>query len=74
MPAVNERRTLVAELRAGFKTRFCVPVWRFIKSRLTSVWHVVENQSRRLGYSAGRFLWKVFKGIKGFNGDSSLRT
>ena len=73
MPAVNEEAAFVAELRAGSQEAFAYLLGVYQNPVYNLVWHIVENQADASDVLQDVFV-KVFKGIKGFNGESSLRT
>ena len=73
LPAVNEEAAFVAELRAGSEDAFAYLLTVYQNPVFNLVWHIVENSADASDVLQDVFV-KVFKGIKGFNGDSSLRT
>jgi RNA polymerase sigma-70 factor (ECF subfamily) len=73
MPAVNEEAAFVGELRAGSQDAFAYLLAVYQNPVFNLVWHIVENQADASDVLQDVFV-KIFKGIKGFNGDSSLRT
>src|SRR5579864_270024 len=73
LPAVNEEAAFVAELRAGSQDAFAYLLTVYQNPVFNLVWHIVENQADASDVLQDVFV-KVFKGIKGFNGESSLRT
>jgi RNA polymerase sigma-70 factor (ECF subfamily) len=73
LPAVNEEAAFVAELRAGSQDAFAYLLAVYQNPVFNLVWHIVENTADASDVLQDVFV-KVYKGIKGFNGDSSLRT
>jgi RNA polymerase sigma-70 factor (ECF subfamily) len=73
LPAVNEEAAFVGELRAGSQDAFAYLLAVYQNPVFNLVWHIVENQADASDVLQDVFV-KVFKGIKGFNGDSSLKT
>ena len=73
LPAVNEEAAFVAELRAGSQDAFAYLLAVYQNPVFNLIWHIVENAADASDVLQEVFV-KVFKGIKGFNGDSSLRT
>jgi len=73
LPAVNEEAAFVAELRAGSQDAFAYLLAVYQNPVFNLVWHMVENPADAADVLQDVFV-KVFKGIKRFNGDSSLRT
>ncbi len=73
LPAVNEEAAFVAELRAGSQDAFAYLLAAYQNPVFNLVWHIVENAADASDVLQDVFV-KVFKGISGFNGDSSLRT
>jgi RNA polymerase sigma-70 factor, ECF subfamily len=73
LPAENGEATFVAELRAGSQDAFADLLTVYQHPVFNLIWHIVENQADASDVLQDVFV-KVFKGIKGFNGDSSLRT
>jgi RNA polymerase sigma-70 factor (ECF subfamily) len=73
LPAGNEEAAFVGELRAGSQDAFAYLLTVYQNPVFNLVWHIVENQADAADVLQDVFV-KVFKGIKGFNGDSSLKT
>jgi len=73
LPAGNEEAAFVGELRAGSQDAFAYLLTVYQNPVFNLVWHIVENQADASDVLQDVFV-KVFKGIKGFNGDSSLKT
>jgi len=73
LPAVNEEAAFVAELQAGSQDAFAYLLAVYQNPVFNLVWHIVENPADASDVLQEVFV-KVFKGIKGFNGDSTLRT
>ncbi len=73
LPAADDESAFVAELRAGSEDAFAYLLAVYQNPVFNLVWHIVENQADASDVLQDVFV-KVFKGIKGFNGDSSLRT
>src|SRR5208282_3053028 len=73
LPAVDEEATFVGELRAGSEEAFAYLLTLYQNPVFNLVWHMVENSADASDVLQEVFV-KVFKGIKGFNGDSSLKT
>jgi RNA polymerase sigma-70 factor (ECF subfamily) len=73
LPAVHEESAFVAELRAGSQDAFAHLLAVYQNPVFNVVWHIVENSADASAVLQDVFV-KVFKGIKGFNGESSLRT
>src|ERR1035438_10174417 len=73
LPAGNEEAAFVGELRAGSQDAFAYLLTVYQNSVFNLVWHIVENSADASDVLQDVFV-KVFKGINGFNGDSSLRT
>jgi len=73
LPAVNEEAAFVEELRAGSEEAFSYLLTVYQNPVYNMVWHIVENSADASDVLQDVFV-KIFKGIKGFNGDSSLRT
>jgi len=73
LPAVSREAALVAELQAGSQEAFeyLLAVYQHPVFNLIS--HMVENAADASDVLQEVFV-KVYKGIKGFNGESSLRT
>ena len=73
LPAGNEEAAFVAELTAGSQAAFEYLLAVYQHPVFNLVWHIVENQADASDVLQDVFV-KVFKNIKGFNGESSLRT
>jgi RNA polymerase sigma-70 factor (ECF subfamily) len=72
-PAVSQESAFVAELQAGSEDAFAYLLTVYQNPVFNLVCHIVENQADASDVLQDVFV-KVFKGIKGFKGDSSLRT
>lgn len=73
LPAVNEEAAFVAELRADSQPAFAYLLAVYQNPVFNLISHIVENPADASDVLQEVFV-KVFKGIKGFNGESSLRT
>ncbi len=73
LPVVNGEAAFVAELRAGSEPAFAYLLAVYQNPVYNLVSHIVENAADAPDVLQDVFV-KVFKGIKGFNGDSTLRT
>ncbi len=73
LPIGNEEAAFVGELRAGSQDAFAYLLTVYQNPVFNLIWHIVENQADASDVLQDVFV-KVFKGIKGFNGDSSLKT
>ena len=73
LPAVSEEAAFVGELRAGSQEAFAYLLTVYQNPVFNLVSHIVENPADASDVLQDVFV-KVFKGIKGFNGESSLRT
>ena len=73
LPAVSEEAAFIADLRAGSQDAFAYLLAVYQNPVFNLVWHIVENTADASDVLQDVFV-KVFKGIKGFNGESSLRT
>jgi RNA polymerase sigma-70 factor (ECF subfamily) len=73
LPAVDGEAAFVGELRAGSEDAFAYLMAVYQNPVFNLIWHIVENSADASDVLQDVFV-KVFKGIKGFNGDSSLRT
>ena len=73
LPAESREAAFVAALRAGSQDAFTYLLTVYQNPVLNIVWHIVENQADASDVVQDVFM-KIFKGIKGFVGDSSLRT
>jgi len=73
LPAVNEEAAFVGELQAGSEEAFAYLLAVYQNPVFNLVWHIVENTADASDVLQDVFV-KVFKGIRGFNGGSSLRT
>lgn len=73
MPAVSDESAFVAELRAGSQSAFAYLLAVYQNPVYNLVSHIVENAADASDVLQDVFV-KVFKGIKGFNGDSTIRT
>lgn len=72
-PAQNEEAAFVAELQAGSEDAFAYLLTLYQNPVFNLVSHIVENAADASDVLQDVFV-KVFKGIRGFNGDSSLKT
>ena len=73
LPAGNQEAAFVAELKAGSQDAFAYLLAVYQNPVYNVVSHIVENQTDAADVLQDVFV-KVFKGIKSFNGDSTLRT
>lgn len=73
LPAEHGEAAFVGELRAGSQDAFAYLLTVYQNPVFNLVWHIVENQADASDVLQDVFV-KVFKGINGFKGDSSLRT
>jgi RNA polymerase sigma-70 factor (ECF subfamily) len=73
LPAVNEEAAFVAELQAGSQDAFASLLTLYQNPVFNLIWHIVENPADASDVLQDVFL-KVFRGINGFNGESSLKT
>jgi RNA polymerase sigma-70 factor (ECF subfamily) len=73
LPTVNEESAFVAELRSGSQDAFEYLLAVYQNPVFNLIWHIVENPTDASDVLQDVFV-KVFKGIKGFNGESSLKT
>jgi RNA polymerase sigma-70 factor (ECF subfamily) len=73
LPAENAEAAFIAELRAGSQDAFAHLLAVYQNPVFNLVWHMVENQADASDVLQDVFV-KIFKGIKGFNGESSLKT
>jgi RNA polymerase sigma factor (sigma-70 family) len=73
LPATNEEALLVAELQAGSEEAFAYLLRVYQNPVFNLVWHILENQAEAADVLQDAFI-KVFKGIRQFHGDSSLKT
>ena len=73
LPAANGDAAFVAELCAGSEDAFTYLLTVYQNPVFNLIWHIVENTADASDVLQDVFV-KVFKGIKGFNGDSSLKT
>jgi RNA polymerase sigma-70 factor, ECF subfamily len=73
LPMSHEDAAFVDELRAGSQDAFAYLLTVYQNPVFNLIWHIVENQADASDVLQDVFV-KVFKGIKGFNGDSSLKT
>ena len=73
LPAINEESPLVAELQAGSEEAFAYLLGVYQTPVFNLVWHILENQAEAADVLQDVFI-KVFKGIRQFHGDSSLKT
>ena len=73
LPAVNEEAAFIGELCAGSQEAFTYLLAVYQHPVFNLVSHIVENAADASDVLQDVFV-KVFKGIKGFNGESSLRT
>jgi RNA polymerase sigma-70 factor (ECF subfamily) len=73
LPAVNEEAPLVAELQAGSEEAFTYLLGVYQSPVFNLVAHILENPGEAADVLQDVFI-KVFKGIRQFHGDSSLKT
>jgi len=73
LPAVSEETAFVSELCAGSEEAFAYLLAVYQNPVFNLVSHIVENAADASDVLQDVFV-QVFKGIKGFNGQSSLRT
>ena len=73
LPAINEETPLVAELQAGSEEAFAYLLAVYQNPVFNLVSHILENQTEAADVLQDVFI-KVFKGIRQFHGDSSLKT
>jgi len=73
LPRVTEEATLVAELQAGDEEAFAYLLGVYQNPVFNLVSHIVENGTEAADVLQEVFV-KVFKGIRKFHGDSSLKT
>jgi RNA polymerase sigma-70 factor (ECF subfamily) len=72
-PAVSEETALVAELKAGSEEAFAYILAVYQNPVFNLIGHILENEADAADVLQDVFL-KVFKGIRHFHGDSSLKT
>jgi RNA polymerase sigma-70 factor (ECF subfamily) len=73
LPAINEEASLVAELQAGSEEAFAYLLGVYQNPVFNLVAHILENPAEAADVLQDVFI-KVFKGIRQFHGDSSLKT
>ena len=73
LPAVNEEAAFVGELQAGSHEAFAYLLAIYQNSVFNLVSHVLEDRADAADVLQDVFI-KVFKGIRSFNGESSLKT
>jgi len=73
LPAINEEAPLVAELQAGSEEAFTYLLGVYQNPVFNLVAHILENTGEAADVLQDVFI-KVFKGIRQFHGDSSLKT
>jgi RNA polymerase sigma-70 factor (ECF subfamily) len=73
LPTNSEERPLVAELQAGSEEAYAYLLRVYQNPVFNLVWHILENQAEAADVLQDVFI-KVFKGIRQFHGDSSLKT
>jgi RNA polymerase sigma-70 factor (ECF subfamily) len=73
LPATNEEAPLIAELQAGSEEAFAYLLGVYQNPVFNLVSHILENQPDAADVLQDVFI-KVFKGIRQFHGDSSLKT
>jgi RNA polymerase sigma-70 factor (ECF subfamily) len=73
LPPVSDEAVFIGELQAGSQEAFAYLLAVYQNQVFNLVSHVVENEADASDVLQDVFV-KVFKGIKGFNGESSLKT
>jgi RNA polymerase sigma-70 factor (ECF subfamily) len=73
LPAINEDAPLVAELQAGSEAAFAYLLGVYQNPVFNLVSRILENPAEAADVLQDVFI-KVFKGIRQFHGDSSLKT
>ena len=73
LPATNEEAPLIAELQAGSEEAFAYLLGVYQNPVFNLISHILENQPDAADVLQDVFI-KVFKGIRQFHGDSSLKT
>jgi RNA polymerase sigma-70 factor (ECF subfamily) len=73
VPVINEEAPLVAELQAGSEEAFTYLLGVYQNPVFNLVAHILENPAEAADVLQEVFI-KVFKGIRQFHGDSSLKT
>jgi RNA polymerase sigma-70 factor (ECF subfamily) len=73
VPVPSEDRALIAELQAGSEEAFNYMLGVYQKPIFNLVLHIVENPADAADVLQEVFV-KIFKGIRQFHGDSSLKT
>lgn len=69
----TEEAAIVAELKAGSEEAFCWLIAQYNQPVYSLVYRILDNPPDAADTTQEVFL-KVFRGIKGFNADSSLKT
>jgi len=72
-PAANEEAPLVAELQAGSEEAFAYLLGVYQNPVFNLISHILENPAEAADVLQEVFI-KVFKGIRKFHGDSTLKT
>jgi len=73
LPVTNEEAPLVAELQAGSEEAFTYLLGLYQNQVFNLISHILDNPAEAADVLQDVFI-KVFKGIKQFHGDSSLKT
>ncbi len=73
LPAINEEASLIAELQAGSEEAFDYLLGVYQNPVFNLISHILDNQPEAADVLQDVFI-KVFKGIRQFHGDSSLKT
>lgn len=73
LPAISDEAALVEELKAGSEEAFAYLIAAYQNPVFNLISHIVENGTEPADVLQNVFV-KVFKGIRHFHGDSSLRT
>ncbi len=73
LPAVSEEASLVAELRAGSEEAFAYLLAVYQHAVFNLIAHILQNQADSADAVQDVFV-KVFRGIRQFHGESSLKT
>jgi RNA polymerase sigma-70 factor (ECF subfamily) len=73
LPATNEEASLVAELQAGSEDAFAYLLAVYQSPVFNLVLHILGNPAESADVLQDVFI-KIFKGIRQFHGDSSLKT
>jgi RNA polymerase sigma-70 factor (ECF subfamily) len=73
LPAIDEEALLVAELQAGSEKAFAYLLGVYQNPVFNLISHILENPAEAADVLQDVFI-KVFKGIRQFHGDSTLKT